>query len=110
LCPFCKKAVVPTPQQLAAMGPAHANVKKLFKPVGCDRCLRTGHAGRRAYFELLANSEIITEAIMSNASRQEIVKLLVAANFVSLRDSAYQLVADGFVAFEEVEQDMGAEK
>ncbi len=110
LCPFCKKAVAPTSQQIAALGPKHANVKKIFKPVGCDRCLRTGHAGRRAYFELLANSEAVTEAILSNASRQDIVKLLAAHNFMSLRDSAYQLVADGFVAIEEVEQDMGAEK
>jgi type II secretory ATPase GspE/PulE/Tfp pilus assembly ATPase PilB-like protein len=109
LCPFCKKAVPPTGEQVAALGPSHAGVKKLYKPVGCERCLRTGHAGRRAYFELLANSEAVTEAILSNASRQDILKLLAAAHFVSLRDSAYQLVADGFVAFDEVDRDMGAQ-
>jgi hypothetical protein len=37
------------------------------------------------------------------------LKHLAAGNFVSLRDSAYQLVADGFVAFDEVDRDMGAQ-
>jgi general secretion pathway protein E len=108
LCPYCKKAVAPTARQLAALGPANADVKQIFKPVGCDRCLRTGHAGRRGYFELLVNNETLSQAIQANASRGELLQVISAApGYVSLRQSAYQLVADGFVGFEEVEQDVG---
>jgi type II secretory ATPase GspE/PulE/Tfp pilus assembly ATPase PilB-like protein len=110
LCPFCKQAVAPTPRQLAALGPKNANVTQIFKPVGCPRCLKTGHAGRRAYFELLASNEELAQAIFSNATRQELLKVIANnPNFMSLRQSALQLVADGFVAFDEVEQDMGVE-
>jgi general secretion pathway protein E len=109
LCPFCKQAVTPTPKQLQALGPANASIKKIFKPVGCPKCLRTGHSGRRAYFELMVNNEKISEAIFANATRQELVKVITGPQFRPLRQSALQLVADGFVAFEEVEQDMGAE-
>lgn len=109
LCPFCKQAVAPTAKQLAVLGPQNAHVKQIYRPIGCPRCLRTGHAGRRAYFELLASNEELAQAIFSNASRQELLKVLNGSNFMSLRHSAYQLVADGFVAFDEVEQDIGSE-
>jgi general secretion pathway protein E len=109
LCPFCKQPVTPTKKQLEALGPAAANVKQIFKAKGCPRCLRTGHSGRRAYFELLVNNERLSEAIYANASRQELLNVIHTPEFRSLRQSALQLVADGFVALEEVEQDMGVE-
>jgi len=109
LCPFCKKGVVPTPKQREQLGPSNAHVQQIFKPVGCARCLNTGHSGRRAYFELLVSNEQLADAILSNPSRQDIINMLGTSNFVSLRQSAYQLVADGFVAFEEVEHDLGVE-
>jgi type II secretory ATPase GspE/PulE/Tfp pilus assembly ATPase PilB-like protein len=109
LCPFCKKAVAATPRQREALGSANSGVQQLFKPVGCVRCLNTGHSGRRAYFELLVSNERLADAILTNPSRHEIINMLGASNFVSLRQSAYQLVADGFVAFDEVEHDLGVE-
>jgi type II secretory ATPase GspE/PulE/Tfp pilus assembly ATPase PilB-like protein len=102
--------VKPTPKQLGALGAKNAHVTEIYKPVGCARCLKTGHAGRRAYFELLASNEELSGAIFANASRQDLLKVIHSnPNFMSLRQSALQLVADGFVAFEEVEQDMGVE-
>jgi len=59
---------------------------------------------------LLASNEEMAQAIFSNATRQDLLKVIANnPNFMSLRQSALQLVADGFVAFEEVEQDMGVE-
>ncbi len=109
LCPFCKQAVTLTARQREVLGPDNAHVEKIFKPVGCARCLRTGHAGRRAYFEMLGNNEKLSEAIFANATRQEMAKALDGSNFTSLRQGAFQLVADGFVAFDEVEREMGIE-
>jgi type II secretory ATPase GspE/PulE/Tfp pilus assembly ATPase PilB-like protein len=108
LCPFCKQAVAPTQRQLDAMGPSNASIKQIYKPVGCPRCLRTGHAGRRAFFELLVNNEALSQVILANGSREDLLKVINSnQEFKSLRQSAYQLVADGFVGFDEVEQDMG---
>ncbi len=109
LCPFCKQSVPVTPRQRQAMGPANVEVNTIFKPVGCPRCLGTGHSGRRAFFELLINNEAFSHAIFSNATRQEFLKIFQDSHFVSLRQSAYQLVADGFVGFDEVEKDLGGE-
>ena len=107
LCNHCKVLVRPTAQQLKAMGPAHANLNKMYKASGCSRCLGTGHWGRRAFFELLSNSDSLTRAILGNAPREEILKVIAAGNFVSLQHSGYQLVADGVVDFEEIESEVG---
>ncbi len=105
LCPHCKKPVRPTEKQLQAMGPAHAQLKKIFEPVGCGRCLGTGHLGRRGYFEMLANSESLTRAILTNAPREELLQVVTAGGFVSLQQSAFQLVASGVVGFDEVDSE-----
>ena len=52
LCPSCKKAVRPTTQQIEKMGGA-GDVKRIYEPVGCPRCLGTGFSGRQCVFELL---------------------------------------------------------
>ncbi len=103
LCTHCKVPVRPTPQQLQAMGPAHANLKKIYKATGCSKCLGTGHWGRRAFFELLSNTESLTRAILANAPREEMLRVIDEGGFVSLHQSAYQLVADGFVDFAEID-------
>jgi general secretion pathway protein E len=103
LCPHCKRAVRPTPEQKAALGPANANVNKIFSPVGCGRCLGTGHLGRRGFFEMLANTDALTRAILTNAPREELLKVVAEGGFVSLQQSAYQLVAEGLVGFDEVD-------
>jgi general secretion pathway protein E len=102
LCKYCKRRTKPTPEQLAAMGPAHADLARVYRAVGCSKCLGTGHWGRRAFFELLTNSDALVRAIMANAQREELMKAINAGDFVSLQQSAYQLVADGIVDFDEV--------
>jgi type II secretory ATPase GspE/PulE/Tfp pilus assembly ATPase PilB-like protein len=110
LCDYCKVAVKPTPAQLRLMGPGHVNLKKIYKAVGCPRCLGTGHWGRRAFFELLSNSDSLTRAILGNSNQDDLQRVITAGDFVSLRQSAYQLVADGQVALEEVAGEWGTVK
>jgi type II secretory ATPase GspE/PulE/Tfp pilus assembly ATPase PilB-like protein len=108
LCNYCKSAVKPTMEQLRAMGPAFAGLKKIYRANSCARCLGTGHWGRRAYFELLSNSDSLTRAIMANAPRDKMMQVITGSGFISLQQSAYQLVADGHVDFAEIEGDIGS--
>jgi type II secretory ATPase GspE/PulE/Tfp pilus assembly ATPase PilB-like protein len=103
LCPHCKRAVKPTPEQREALGPHNTDVKVIFEPVGCGRCLGTGHLGRRGYFEMLANNEALTRAILQNAPREELMAIVQSNGFMSLQQSAYNLVAEGAVGFDEVD-------
>jgi general secretion pathway protein E len=103
LCPYCKARVRPTPEQLRAMGPAYADLKRLYRAVGCSKCLGIGHWGRRAFFEVLTNNEAISRAILGNAPREELLRVIAQGDFVSLQQSAYQLAAEGHVDFAEVD-------
>ncbi len=106
LCPACKKPVTPTPEQLARLGPAHANVTKIYEPSACPRCLGTGHAGRRAIFELLTINDTLRDLITKSPTTQEIHQAL-GPDFIRLTQSGYNMVAQGAVAYAEVERAVG---
>jgi type II secretory ATPase GspE/PulE/Tfp pilus assembly ATPase PilB-like protein len=107
LCRYCKKPVKPTQEQRDAMGPAGAKVEKLFVPVGCMRCLGTGFAGRRAFFELLRTTDELRDVIIRSPNMQEIQAALTKTQFVKLAQSGYELVAEGAVAFQEIDKAVG---
>jgi type II secretory ATPase GspE/PulE/Tfp pilus assembly ATPase PilB-like protein len=107
LCPFCKRGVKPTQEQLEKMGPHAKNVRELFVPRGCPSCLKTGYAGRRGFFEMLSTTEELREVILKNPSPREIEKSLTGTRFMRLSETGYQLVAQGVTAFDEIEKAVG---
>jgi general secretion pathway protein E len=107
LCPYCKKATKPTPEQLAKMPNGGAGVKQIFVPVGCKRCLSTGFSGRRAFFEFLRTTDELRDTIVKTPTMADVQKSLANTRFEKLNQTGYQLVADGTVAFEEIERVVG---
>lgn len=107
LCQFCKKPVKPTAEILDKMGLAGQGVSQIFDPKGCPRCLGTGFAGRRAFFELLQTTDELRDVIVTNRTMEAIKKVLANTKFVPLEQSGYQLVAGGLVSFEEIESAVG---
>ncbi|HEV8606016.1 MAG TPA: ATPase, T2SS/T4P/T4SS family [Tepidisphaeraceae bacterium] len=107
LCPYCKRGVKPTQEQLAKMGPLAKNVRELFVPTGCPSCLKTGFMGRRGFFEMLSTTEELREVILKNPTPKEIEKSLAGSRFARLQQTGYQLVAQGLTAFDEIEKAVG---
>jgi type II secretory ATPase GspE/PulE/Tfp pilus assembly ATPase PilB-like protein len=107
LCPYCKRAVRATEEQLRQMGRAGKGVRELFVAVGCPRCLKTGYSGRRAFFEMLTCNEAMREVIVRSPTPKQIEAALQGARFTPLEESGYQLVAQGLTAFDEIERAVG---
>lgn len=107
LCPYCKKAARPTAEQLEKMGSAAQGLERIFTPQGCPRCLGTGYSGRRAFFELLTASDELKDLILRKPSIAEIQQTLAKGKFTRLQHSGYELVAEGVVAFDEIEHAVG---
>jgi type II secretory ATPase GspE/PulE/Tfp pilus assembly ATPase PilB-like protein len=107
LCPFCKRPVKPTADQIARLPEAAKGVKQLYVPGGCPRCLSTGYSGRRAFFELLHTTEELRETIVKNPTMADVNKALVNTRFEKLQQTGFQLVADGVVPFDEIEKAVG---
>jgi len=110
LCTFCRAPVAVTPVQLERMGPAAQGVKKLFVPQGCAKCLGTGFAGRRAFFELLSTTDQMRDLIARAPTLGQIQAALANTSFQSLQHSGYQLVAQGVVPFEEIDRAIGRDQ
>jgi len=107
LCPFCKKGVRVTQQQLDRMGPAGQGATKIFEKAGCARCLRTGFAGRVGVYELLSISEKLRDVLMKTPNINDIQNAVAGTKFVKLSQSGYQLVAKGVASFEEIDRAVG---
>jgi general secretion pathway protein E len=109
LCPACKKAVTPTPPQNMKMGKSVGGIDKIYSPVGCNRCLRTGFHGRRALFELLEVSDGMRDVILKSPSIQGIRDIAATGLFTSLQDYGFGLVQKGLTSFDEIERVSGSE-
>jgi general secretion pathway protein E len=107
LCPVCKMSRPITPEQRAKMGPAGQDAVLTWVPRGCGRCLGTGYAGRRAFFEMLSVDQGLREAISRSPSLREINEALSGTPFRRLNQAGFQLVAQGVVPFEEIERAVG---
>jgi len=105
LCPACKKPVAPTKNQIERMAKEGiTGVSRIYVAKGCSKCLGTGFRGRRGVYEVLNTTAELREVILKNPSPQDIQKALGPDNYLRLAESAYRLVADGLVSFDEADR------
>ena len=102
LCHDCRRAVRPGTSEARQMQIDAGTVSKIYIPVGCPACLRTGFRGRRAVFEMLSITDQIRDDILGQPSIHRMRSLAEQGLFTRLVDSGYRLVAQGVTSFDEV--------
>lgn len=110
LCPHCKQAARLTPGQMMHLG-KHGirDVNVAYTPLGCPKCLDTGHIGRKAIFELLTTTDELRDVIQTSSKIQDMRRAIRSTLFSSLRESGYRLVAEGLATMEEIDRVVGGE-
>ena len=104
LCPKCKKTYQPSAIYLKSIGiaPEHFNESRIYKAVGCEKCITTGYKGRLGIFEIMVLNEhlkgLILETFDSNRIKNEAAK----QKMVSLRQDGIAKVLKGITTMEEV--------
>ena len=103
LCESCKKPVtVPA----AALGMREDEVPsegfRIFEPVGCARCGKTGYHGRLGVFEVMVVTERIRALIMQRSDADTIGDAAVVEGMVRLRDDAMEKVKAGETSIHEI--------
>jgi general secretion pathway protein E len=106
LCPYCKQPAAPTEEQLREMGEPYKDLERIYRAVGCQKCLGTGYAGRRGVFELMTIDDRIRSAITRN-NQGEIMQALAQSRFQNLKMHGFSLVAEGVTTFDEVDRVIG---
>ncbi len=104
LCPECREAYTP-PEDIAArygLFDKNGNIAKIYRPVGCKRCLNSGYRGRTAIVECLKLTPAVKELIFRRAQEFEIDKVARAEGMVTLRENGMENVLDGVSSLEDV--------
>ena len=104
ICPECKEAYKPGPEEMAAMDLTPEEVKDLVlhRGRGCEACKFLGYSGRRGIFEIFPMSEKIRELTVERASASIIKQQALKEEMVTLRDYGWNLVLEGATTVEEV--------
>jgi type IV pilus assembly protein PilB len=74
----------------------------LMKGKGCDKCGGSGYKGRAGLYEVLRNTNKMRQAIMKEASTDEIRDLAISEGTLTLRMDGLKKVERGITTMDEV--------
>ena len=103
LCPKCRRPRKTTDYEKRVMKEAlKMDIENIYEPVGCDECYK-GYKGRIALQEVLVLNQEIRDAIVNNATKEEL-RVLIYENGHTLKllDDGLIKVINGLTSFEEV--------
>ncbi|HVF12132.1 MAG TPA: ATPase, T2SS/T4P/T4SS family [Actinomycetota bacterium] len=107
LCDKCKESYQPTREALAENNFPLAEdeeVPTLFRPVGCQKCGKTGYRGRLAIHEVMNMSEEIERLTVERRSSEEIKRVAVEQGMQVLRVDGLHKVRLGVTSLEEIQR------
>jgi type IV pilus assembly protein PilB len=97
---------VPTPEELvAARFPfdPKEEIPKIFRPVGCGSCGKTGYKGRMAIHEVMTVTEDIERMLTEqHSSSEDIARYAHGEGMLSLRTDGMEKVRMGLTSIEEI--------
>lgn len=119
LCTECKKEKSPSEEEtkiiMSVIEAAKSNNKmlenygvdisngiKLFSPVGCDKCNKTGYKGRIGIFEAIQNTESIENIIPQNPSEREISEIANKQGILNMKEDGIVKILKGITDLDEV--------
>ena len=74
----------------------------LYRPKGCEACVKTGYKGRMGIHELLLNTDSIKRLIQKHASVEEIRETAIAEGMTTLLQDGLQKALRGFTDAKQV--------
>ena len=75
---------------------------QLYRPKGCDKCLKTGYKGRVGITETLVLTNKIKELILSSSSEADIKSAARSQGMKTMREDAIIKASQGLTTLEEV--------
>ena len=100
ICPHCKVEYKPSKEELSELG-IKENVT-LSRGAGCDRCFHSGYKGRVGLYELMPVSSRIKMQVLKSQDSEELRKVALEQEMVSLFTRGIQLVLAGATTAAEI--------
>ncbi len=105
LCEECKEAYRPSLDELPEDFPLDERLDpglRLYRPVGCESCRRTGYRGRMGIYELLVANEEIRQLATQAATSDVLKQAAMRAGMETLRMDGWNKVLAGITTVDEV--------
>ena len=109
LCPECKQAYAPTAEELEQAGITREILARagnasgrLYRPVGCPECQKTGYQGRTGIYELMLVDDDLRQLVLRNVDSNTIKKSAVERGMLTLIQHGAYKVARGITTAAEV--------
>jgi len=105
LCPKCKEAFTPKPEQLEVIRypwKDGEDLPELFRPIGCSSCTKTGYKGRMAIHEVMTVTQEIESLAVARSSADTIARAAHEGGMSTLRDDGWLKVGRGLTSLEEI--------
>jgi type IV pilus assembly protein PilB len=102
ICPHCKEEFNPSNEMrefLELQGFAGAQT---FHGKGCDRCRKTGYAGRLGIYELLVMDDSLRDLVTGNPDVNQLRKLCRERGLVTLREDGWDKAKRGLTTVDEI--------
>ena len=99
LCDKCKEPYTPNLNKLPTNFKLTA--EKLYMAKGCERCSKTGYAGRMPIFEILYMTEVMQEMIIRHAPVAELRNEARKNGMRTIEESGYAKMNLGLTSLEE---------
>jgi general secretion pathway protein E len=101
-CPECRVRYEPDAEQLALVSGRPELGRTLTRGAGCRNCRGSGFRGRIGIFELMVMTDALRDAIVRNASKQELRDRAAEGGMRMLRTDGWSKVLAGVTTVEEV--------
>ncbi|HYD81100.1 MAG TPA: ATPase, T2SS/T4P/T4SS family [Paucimonas sp.] len=110
ICEQCRAPVAPDPDLLRRLGGRFTGgLGSAYRGAGCPACYQSGYKGRLGLYEVLRPDTHMRHQIATKAAITEITQHARDNGFKTLRDDAYDKVANGQTTLEEVFRVLGPE-
>ncbi|MBN2581680.1 MAG: Flp pilus assembly complex ATPase component TadA, partial [Planctomycetes bacterium] len=102
ICTHCKETYSPPLHLRRLAGSQIEGIETFYRGKGCSKCRNTGFQGRIGVYELMPMSDEIRDLVVHGASLDEIRKVAVGDDMVTLRVDGMRKVKAGITTLEEV--------
>ena len=105
LCPMCKAAYEPEPEELLSTRfpwKQGQPLPTLYRPVGCVACANIGFKGRLAIHEVMTVTPEIERLTVTGAAPEAIKMMATQQGMLSLREDGFEKVLQGMTTIKEI--------
>ncbi|HLL89421.1 MAG TPA: GspE/PulE family protein, partial [Tepidisphaeraceae bacterium] len=102
ICKECKEEFTPSDEMREFLTLQGFQAEKIYRGKGCDRCRKTGYAGRLGIYEMMVMDDALRDIVTANPDVNQLRKLCRERGLVTLREDGFQKVMKGLTTVDEI--------